>query len=94
LPEVFACQTCECGGQCDKCRPFPHPETGVLLDTKDEFIEAMNEIDLRMSPMYVVRRQIREEFARRFDPYLPGRRSRSDKQARVAQCPRCGGGLE
>jgi hypothetical protein len=73
---------------------FPHPETGELLSTKDEFIDAMNEVDLRMSPLWIVRRQLREEFSTRFDPYLPTRRSRTDKQARVARCPRCGGRLD
>ena len=92
--ETFTCSPCECGGQCDKCRPFPHPETGELLETKDEFLDAMNEVDFRMSPMWIVRRQLREEFARRFDPYLPARRSRTEKQERVARCPRCGGGVE
>lgn len=74
--------------------PFAHPETGELLDTKDEFIDAMNDVDLRMSPMWIVRRQLREEFASRFDPYLPMRRNRTDKQERVASCPRCGGDIE
>jgi hypothetical protein len=74
--------------------PFPHPETGELLETKDEFIDAMNEIDLRMSPMWLTRKQLREAFAERFDPYLPTPRNRTDKQARVARCPRCGGRLE
>ena len=73
--------------------PFVHPETGELLSTKDEFLDALNHIELRMSPMWIVRRQIREEFAKRFDPYLPARRNRSDKQERVALCPRCGGSV-
>lgn len=74
--------------------PFVHPETGVVLETKDEFIDAMNEVELRMSPMWIVRRKIREAYAERFDPYLPSPRNRTDKQARVARCPRCGGDIE
>lgn len=73
---------------------FPHPETGELLETKDEFIDAMNAIELRMSLMWIVRRKIREEFATRFDPYLPTRRKRSDKQELVVSCPRCGVAIE
>lgn len=70
--------------------PFPHPETGELLETKDDFISAMTHIDLRMSPLWIVRRKLREEFASRFDPYLPARRNRTDKQERVASCPAAG----
>ena len=94
MPETFTCTPCECGGQCEKCNAFPHPETGELLETKDQFIDAINEVELRMSPLWIVRRQIREAYADRFDPYLPARRNRTDKQARVASCPRCGGEIE
>lgn len=71
--------------------PFAHPETGELLETKDQFVDAMNEIELRLSPMWIVRKKIREAFAERFDPYLPAKRNRTDKQDKVARCPRCGG---
>ena len=74
--------------------PFTHPETGELLETKDEFIDAMNEIELRLSPMWITRARIREAFAERFDPYLPVATRQTDKQQRVARCPRCGGSIE
>lgn len=73
---------------------FAHPETGEVLETKEEFLDALREIELRMSPMWVVRRRIREEYAERFDPYLPARRNRTDRQEKVARCPRCGGDVE
>lgn len=73
---------------------FAHPETGEILSTKDEFIEAMNEIELRMSPMWITRRKIREAYAERFEPTLPDRVYRTVTQEKVARCPRCGSGLE
>lgn len=73
---------------------FAHPETGEVLSTKDEFLDAMNEIDLRLSPMYVVRRKLREAFAERFEPTLPHPAYRTDTQAKVARCPRCSQRLE
>jgi hypothetical protein len=74
--------------------PFAHPETGEILETKDEFIDAMNDIELRMSPMWITRRKIREAFAERFEPTLPHPVYRTAKQERVARCPRCGGEIE
>lgn len=74
--------------------PFVHPETGQVLETKDDFIDAINAVELRMSPMWILRRKIREAYAERFDPYLPVRRSRTEKQERVARCPRCGGDIQ
>lgn len=73
---------------------FVHPETGEVLSTKDEFLDAMNEIELRMSPMWIARRKLREAFAERFEPTLPHPAYRTDKQAKVALCPRCSGRLE
>lgn len=78
----------------DVLTPFAHPETGELLETKDDFIEAMNDIELRMSPMWITRRKLREAFAERFDPTLPRPAYRSTTQEKVARCPRCGGRLE
>ena len=72
---------------------FMHPETGQILETKDEFVTAMLDIDLRMSPMWVVRRQLREAFTDRFEPTLPDRVYRTVTQEKVARCPRCGAGL-
>lgn len=95
MPETFACSPCECGGQCDECNvaPFPHPVTGVVLETKDQFLEALNEIELRMSPWWIARRKIREAFAERFEPTLPSPVYRTVTQEKVARCPRCGSGL-
>lgn len=73
--------------------PFAHPETGEILATKDEFIDAMNEIELRMSPMWIVRRRLREAYADRFEPTLPSPVYRTVTQDKVARCPRCGSGL-
>ena len=78
----------------DTLTPFAHPETGEILETKDEFIDAMNEVDLRMSPMWVLRRKLREAFAERFEPTLPSPVYRTVTQDKVARCPRCGSGLE
>lgn len=74
--------------------PFTHPETGEILETKDEFIDAMNDVDLRMSPMWVLRRKLREAFTERFEPTLPSPVYRTVTQEKVARCPRCGVGLE
>lgn len=73
---------------------FVHPETGEILSTKDEFIEALNEVELRMSPMWVVRRKLREAYADRFEPMLPSPVYRTVTQDKVARCPRCGAGLQ
>lgn len=74
--------------------PFAHPETGEVLETRDDFLEALNAIELRMSPMWVVRRKIREAFAERFEPTLPSPVYRTTTQEKVARCPRCGSRLE
>ena len=73
---------------------FVHPETGEVLSTKDEFLEALNEVELRMSPMWVVRRKLREAYAERFEPTLPSPVYRTVTQDKVARCPRCGSRLE
>jgi hypothetical protein len=78
----------------DTLTPFVHPETGQVLETKDEFLDALNEIDLRMSPMWVVRRTLREAYADRFEPTLPSPVYRTVTQEKVARCPRCGSRLE
>ena len=71
--------------------PFAHPETGEILETKDQFIDAITDVELRMSPMWIVRRRIREAYTERFEPTLPERRrDRTEKQERVYRCPRCG----
>lgn len=72
--------------------PFPHPETGELLEAEAQFRAALEEINERLSPLWRVQRAIREAWAERFDPAeMPGRRYRTEKQERVTRCPRCGG---
>ena len=73
--------------------PFAHPETGEVLTTKEEFQDALTQIELRMSPMWVVRRKLREAYAERFEPTLPSPVYRTVTQDKVARCPRCGSGL-
>lgn len=73
---------------------FAHPETGEILETRDQFQDALTEIELRMSPMWIVRRQIREAYAERFDPTLPSPVYRTVTQEKVARCPRCGSRLQ
>lgn len=70
---------------------FPHPETGELLVTLDDFRVALREIEERMAPLYRTRRSIREEMSERFTVELPPARSRTPTQEKVARCPRCGG---
>lgn len=73
----------------------PHPETGEALSTREEIMDAMKELDERMSPLYAARRALRDAYLQVSQPAaLPSRRSRTDTQERVARCPRCGGRLE
>lgn len=72
-------------------QPFYHPETAELLETQSEFRRALDEITERMTPLWSVRRRIREAYAERFEPTLPRhRRHRTETQERVYLCPRCG----
>lgn len=73
---------------------FAHPETGEILETKEQFTEALFEIELRMSPLWVTRRRLREAYAERFEPTLPSPVYRTVTQEKVARCPRCGSRLE
>lgn len=73
---------------------FAHPETGEILATKEQFTEALFEIELRMSPLWVTRRRLREAYAERFEPTLPSPVYRTVTQEKVARCPRCGSRLE
>lgn len=74
--------------------PFVHPETGEVLETKEQFQDALTEIELRMSPMWVTRRKLREAYTERFEPTLPEAIYRTTTQDKVARCPRCGSRLE
>ena len=73
---------------------FAHPETGEILETKEQFTEALFEVELRMSPLWVTRRRLREAYAERFEPTLPSPVYRTLTQDKVARCPRCGSRLE
>lgn len=71
------------------------PLTGeVLPDDLDSLVEAERLVDafLRgLGPHYDYRRRLRERIADLRGPAdLPKRRFRTDKQQRVAACPRCG----
>jgi len=69
---------------------FVHPETGEVLETREEFQAALAELDARLTPVYRLMRPIREEYAERFEVVLPPVRSRTQIQEKVARCPRCG----
>lgn len=72
-----------------------HPESGREVQTHEEFLEAIVWVEERLAPLYRVRRHLREEMATRFPaPELPPPSRRTDKQAAIARCPRCGGTLE
>lgn len=58
--------------------------------TEAEFRAHLDEIDGHLSEMYAARRRVMEQFAAAFPPVLPAPRYRTERQARVASCPRCG----
>jgi hypothetical protein len=72
---------------------FSHPETGEVLESQDDFLHAIAEVEEKMQPFWKLRRALREAYAERYDPILPRPQSRSQTQERVARCPRCGGNL-
>lgn len=71
---------------------IPHPETGEALETVEEIKAALSALEERMAPLYRVRRLLREEYAELTETAdMPAARYRTEKQERVARCPRCGG---
>ena len=69
---------------------FVHPETGEVLQL-DELRRRIANIDDGLSQYYRELRILRVALAERTDPAaLPVRRARTDKQAAVTRCPRCG----
>lgn len=74
---------------------FTHPETGEVLDSREEFEAAIGELDDRLIPIYRLRNEIRREWGERFQgPELPPPRARTPTQEKVARCPRCGSRIE
>lgn len=58
-----------------------------------EYRERLNALEEQLTAVYRERRQLQELFAGEHPPVLPPPRYRTDHQARVARCPRCGGAL-
>lgn len=72
-----------------------HPETGEVLTTEEEWRSALQAVEERLAPLYVIRRELRERHAEAVaGPELPSPTRRTEKQHIVARCPRCGGRLE
>jgi hypothetical protein len=56
---------------------------------------ALEEAEAELAAVYRRLWPLREQYAETFPPAeLPARRNRTDKQALVARCPRCGGRIE
>lgn len=75
--------------------PIAHPITGEILPDDIKTLQAAEEtVDRylrRLSPHYRFRAELRERIAELQGPaLLPKPRARTDRQARVAACPRCG----
>ena len=74
---------------------YVHPETGEVLCSQEEWRAALVSLEERLAPIYRERRKLREEYAERFPaPELPPRTARTETQAKIARCPRCGMRLE
>lgn len=69
---------------------FPHPETGELIETADEFFKALHDVEERLAPLYRTRSSLQAAYAERHGvAALPERRRRTATQELVARCPRC-----
>ncbi len=62
--------------------------------TEAEYREKLNAIEEQLSAVYANRRRLTEAFAEEHPPVLPPPRFRTERQAAVARCPRCGGRLD
>ena len=61
----------------------------------EDIKQALDEAEAELQAAYRKVWPLREAYAQAVPPAaLPSRRERTDKQALVARCPRCGGGLE
>lgn len=58
-----------------------------------EYREKLNVIEERLSAVYRERRALMEEYAEDHPAVLPPPRRQTEKQQRIAWCPRCGGSL-
>lgn len=58
-----------------------------------EYRQRLNVLEEQLTVVYRERRKLQEEFADEHPPVLPAPRYRTDAQARIARCPRCGGRL-
>ena len=58
-----------------------------------EYREQLNRLEEQLTATYRERRTLQEAFAEDHPAVLPPARFRTDAQARVARCPRCGMGL-
>ncbi len=72
---------------------FVHPVTGELIEaTTDALKQAHRDGHEERSRIRLALAPIQAELALRAGPAtLPARRYRTDMQAKVAECPRCGG---
>ena len=59
-----------------------------------EYREQLNRLEEQLTAVYRERRRLQERFADEHPPVLPPARYRTDAQARIARCPRCGGSLK
>lgn len=74
---------------------FAHPETGQLLECRQDFQDALDEVEERMKPYYRLRRTLQAALAEHFaGAELPAPRYRTLTQEKVARCPRCGEKIE
>jgi hypothetical protein len=66
-----------------------------LLTDADAIKSALEEAEAELQACYRKVWPLREAYAEAVPPAaLPARRSRTDKQALIARCPRCGGRIE
>ena len=61
--------------------------------TEAEYRVELNRLEEQLTLMYRERRALQEAFAEDHPAVLPPARFRTDRQAAVARCPRCGGSL-
>lgn len=60
---------------------------------ESEYRAKLNALEEQLADVYRARRALTQEFAGEHPPVLPPARFRTERQARVARCPRCGGSV-